>query len=71
MAFIPPGGYEVGDRVRINQDLSNSLGTFQAGREFEIIDLHFKGNGILYDLRDHEQNVIGDVPSSNFSKIEI
>jgi hypothetical protein len=70
VAFTPRGGYEIGDRVRIDQDLSNDLGTFSAGCEFEIIDLHFKKDGILYDLRDHEQNVLGDVPSSNFTKLE-
>jgi hypothetical protein len=33
-------------------------GTFTAGREFESIDIRFRHDGVSYDLRDHEVNVI-------------
>jgi hypothetical protein len=66
--MFTPRFYSMGDRVAINRDISNSEGTFAAGHEFVIIDIHFHRDATLYDLRDHEQRLIGDVPESDFTR---
>ena len=66
--MFTPRTLSVGDHVRINSDLSNAEGTFGAGHEFEIIDIHFRGSDTFYDLRDHDLNLLGDVPLGDISR---
>jgi hypothetical protein len=68
MSFIPRG-YSVGEHVRINQDLANSDGTFQAGHEFEISDMYVRHGSFVYELRDSEQNLLGDVEPALFTRM--
>jgi hypothetical protein len=60
--MFTPRGLSVGDHVFIDKDLSNEEGTFGAGHEFTIIDIHFRGDAVLYDLRDNDLHLLGDVP---------
>lgn len=55
----------IGDYAFIDQDISNEEGTFSAGTEFEIIDLRVRHGQTFYDLRDHNQNLLFDVPLAN------
>ncbi len=61
MGFTPRT-LSVGDYVTITSDISNAEGTFSAGTEFEIIDVRTHDGHAFYDLRDHEQNLLMDVP---------
>jgi hypothetical protein len=67
--MFTPRTISVGDHVRINSDLSNADGTFGAGHEFEIIDIHFHGDDAFYDLRDHDLNLLGRVPFGDISVV--
>jgi hypothetical protein len=58
----------MGERVKITSDLSNGEGTFGAGHEFEIIDVHARDEGVLYDLRDHESRILMDVPFADLER---
>jgi len=60
--MFTPRYLSVGDLVKINKDLSNEEGTFGAGHEFRIFDIHFRGDDVFYDLRDHELHELGDIP---------
>ncbi len=64
-----PRWLSVGDHVKINKDLSNSEGTFGAGHEFRIIDIHYHGDDVSYDLRDHNQHLLGQVALSDIDRI--
>jgi hypothetical protein len=66
--MFTPSTYSIGDLVKTTEDLSNEEGTFTVGREFRIIDIHLRHDGVFYDLRDHELNVIMDVPPTSFSR---
>jgi hypothetical protein len=48
--------------------MSNKEGTFGAGHDFEIIDIHFRGADTFYDLRDRDLNLLGDVPFGDISR---
>jgi hypothetical protein len=60
--LFTPRTFALGDRVKITTDISNREGTYSAGHEFTIIDLYERHGSVLYDLRDHEQRVLGEVP---------
>jgi hypothetical protein len=60
-----------GDHVKINRDLSNEEGTFAAGHEFRIIDIHFRGDDVFYDLRDHDLHLLGDVPLTDLIRDQV
>jgi len=66
--MFTPRALSVGDHVTINSDLSNKEGTFGAGHEFEIIDIHYHGNDTFYDLRDRDLNLLDDVPFGDISR---
>lgn len=57
-----PRWLSAGDLVKINKDISNAEGTFGAGHEFRVIDIHYRGDEVLYDLRDHDLHLLGQVP---------
>jgi hypothetical protein len=65
--MFTPRRLSLGDAVRINRDMSNEEGTFGAGHEFRIIDIHFHGDDVFYDLRDHDLHLLGQVPLSDLS----
>jgi hypothetical protein len=60
--MFTPRTFALGDHVKITCDISNREGTYGAGHEFTIIDLYERHGAFLYDLRDHEQRVLGEVP---------
>lgn len=60
--MFKPRWLSVGDHVTINKDISNAEGTFGAGHEFMVFDIHFRGDDVFYDLRDSHQHLLGDVP---------
>jgi hypothetical protein len=60
--MFTPRYFSIGDLVTINKDLSSQEGTFGAGHEFRIIDIHFRGDDVFYDLRDHDVRLLGNVP---------
>lgn len=66
-----PRWLSVGDLVTINREISNAEGTYGAGHEFRIIDIHFRGDEIFYDLRDHHQHLLGEVPLSDVTRVEV
>jgi len=66
--MFTPRRLSIGDAVRINRDMSNEEGSFGAGHEFRIIDIHFHGDDVSYDLRDHDLHLLGDVPLSDLSR---
>ena len=49
--MFTPRWLSVGERVTIKKDLANDEGTFGAGHEFMITDVHFHGDDAVYDLR--------------------
>ena len=61
MTFIPREP-EIGDYVSINEPIANAEGTFTTGTEFEIIDVRVRHGRTFYDLRDHDQRLLFDVP---------
>lgn len=62
MTFVPRS-FTIGDRVKITRDFTNTFGEFLAGHEFAIIDEHWRSNGeLVFDLRDRDLNVLGEVP---------
>lgn len=63
--MFTPRWLSVGNHVKINKDISNAEGTFGAGHEFIIIDIHFRGDDVFYDLRDHDQHLLGQVPPTD------
>ena len=65
--MFTPRRLSVGDHVKINKDLSNEEGTFGTGHEFTIIDIHFRGDDVFYDLRDHDLHLIGEVPPTDLN----
>jgi hypothetical protein len=70
MSFVPRAGtHRLGELVRLNRDVSNAEGTFQAGHEFHIIDAHPHGNDFVYDLRDRDLNILGDVSADCFTRV--
>jgi hypothetical protein len=70
MSFVPRDGtHRLGERVRLNQDMSNADGVFEAGHEFHIIDAHPNGNDFLYDLRDRDHRILGAVSADYFTRI--
>jgi hypothetical protein len=60
--MFTPRWITVGDLVKINKDISNEEGTYGAGHEFRVIDIHYRGDDVFYDLRDHHQHLLGQVP---------
>lgn len=66
--MFTPRWLSVGDHVRISRDLANDEGTFGAGHEFMIIDVHYRGDDVFYDLRDHDLNRLSDVPSVDLKR---
>jgi hypothetical protein len=66
--MFTPSRLSIGDLVQITTDFSNEEGTFGAGHEFRIIDIHFHGDEISYDLRDHENHLLGEVPSAGVTR---
>ena len=62
-----PHSFRIGDHVKINRDLSNDEGTFDAGHEFEIIDLYVRHEAPLYDLRDAQLHLLGGVSYDDIS----
>ena len=63
--MFTPRTFSIGDRVKINRDLSNREGMFGAGHEFEIVDLYARDGIAMYDLRDHESHMLIEVPFSD------
>jgi hypothetical protein len=68
VTFVPRD-FVVGDHVRITSDIANEEGTFQAGHEFEIFDLHIRSGEFVYDLRDRDLHELGDVPLACLQRI--
>ena len=68
--MFTPRRLSVGDLVKINKDIANAEGTFGAGHEFHIIDIHYHGDDAFYDLRDHHQRLLGDVPLDDLEREE-
>lgn len=66
--MFTPRWLSVGDLVSINHDISNEEGTFGAGHKFHVIDIHFRGDDVFYDLRDRDQRLLGWVPLSDLSR---
>lgn len=62
-----PHSFGIGDHVKINRELSNKEGTFDAGHEFEIIEMYARNGMDLYDLRDSDLNLLGEVPFEDIS----
>jgi hypothetical protein len=69
--MFTPRWLSLGDHVKINKDLSNEEGTFGAGHEFRIIDIHFRGDDVFYDLRDHNLHLLGGVPLTDLSRDQL
>jgi hypothetical protein len=69
--MFTPRYLSVGDHVKINKDLSNEEGSFGAGHQFRIIDIHYRGDDVFYDLRDHDLHLIGDVPFSDITPDQV
>jgi hypothetical protein len=65
--MFTPRTYAIGDRVKLTIDMSNQEGTFGAGHEFTIIDFYEKHGGVVYDLRDHEHHLLGEVPVADIA----
>ncbi len=63
-----PRWLKLGDPVTINKDISNEEGTFASGHEFRIIDIHFRGDDVFYDLRDSDQRLLGMVPLTDLNR---
>ncbi len=68
--MFTPRGLSIGDHVTTTCDLQNAEGTFATGHRFEIIDIHYHGDRVLYDLRDHELHLLGDVPAEAVVRAE-
>ncbi len=66
--MFTPRSFSVGDRVTINKDISTSEGTYGAGHAFTIIDVRYHGNSPLFDLRDHELHLVGNVPVTDLTR---
>jgi len=66
--MFTPRAFSEGDHVTINSDMSNKEGTFGAGHRFEIIEIHYHGDGAFYDLRDHDLNLLGRVPFGDLTR---
>lgn len=69
--MFTPRWFSVGDLVKINRDISNEEGAFGAGHEFRIVDIHFRGDDVFYDLRDHDLHLLGQVPWSDLSREQV
>lgn len=67
--MFTPRSFRIGDHVKINAALSDKEGTFAAGHEFTIIDIHFRGDDVLYDLRDRDVRLLGDVPHAYLERM--
>jgi hypothetical protein len=61
-----PRWLSVGDLVTINRDISNAEGTYGTGHEFRTIEIHFRGDNVFYDLRDHRQRLLGEAPVERY-----
>jgi hypothetical protein len=59
--------YAIGDHVVLTRELSNKEGTFDAGHEFEIIDLYERHGVPLYDLRDSGLRLLGGASADDFT----
>ena len=70
MSFVPRQ-YKVGDpRAHQSRPCRNSrTGTFSAGHEFEISDVYVRRGSFVYELRDSEQNLLGDVEPALFDRV--
>jgi hypothetical protein len=66
--MFTPRWLSLGDVVRINRDMSNEEGSFAAGHEFRIIDIHFRGDDVFYDLRDRDLHLLGGVELTDLSR---
>lgn len=64
-----PRDLSVGDHVVINTDMANPYGTFAAGHEFEVIDVHLRGQHFVYDLRDRDLNLLGEVSVTYLKRV--
>jgi hypothetical protein len=60
MTFVPRE-IEAGDHVRLTAPLQNHEGTFSAGHEFEVIDVGVRDGDWIYELRDRNLNLLGQV----------
>ena len=69
MAFVPRH-LEEGAHVRLLQPASNDAGTFNAGHEFTIIEVHSGDDGDVYDLRDRDLNLLFGVAASEVEPFE-
>jgi hypothetical protein len=69
--MFTPRYLAVGDHVKINKDISNEEGTFGAGHQFRIIDIHYRGDDVFYDLRDRDVHLLGDVPFSDLTPDQV
>jgi hypothetical protein len=38
---------------------------------FRIIEIHFRGDNVFYDLRDHDQRLLGEVPLSDITREQV
>ena len=63
--MFTPRSLSIGDHVTTNKELENAECVFGAGHEFTIIDIHYRGDDVFYDLHDRDANVLGDVPPTD------
>jgi len=68
--MFTPRELAVGDHVKITVDLQNQEGTFGAGHRFRITEIHYHSSGKVYDLRDHELHLLGNVPEEDVVRDE-
>ncbi|MGD1067691.1 MAG: hypothetical protein ABR975_12820 [Vulcanimicrobiaceae bacterium] len=67
--MFTPREIDVGDHVTIVRTLSNEEGTFGAGHVFAVIDRRLGRDGWLFDLRDHDLNLLGNVALSDIALV--
>jgi hypothetical protein len=67
--MFTPRDIDVGDHVTIVRTLSNEEGTFGAGHAFAVIDRRLGRDGWLFDLRDHDLNLLLDVSRSDIALV--
>jgi hypothetical protein len=67
--MFTPRQIDVGDHVTIVRALANEEGTFGAGHTFMVIDRRLGRDGWLFDLRDHDLNLLLDVSLSDIALV--
>ena len=69
MSFVPRHVLE-GSHVKLLRVVSNSMGTFYPGHEFEVLEVRIGSAGDVYDLRDRDLNLLYDVAANEVEPYE-